>query len=174
MRENNEFDISFNTVDFFKSYWGDGDTAGSLLTMSDTVPNGEAVKATLDKTFNQAENECEAIQVYFRLSAQHTSEYDDNEEECPEHAANSMSKVIITEINGQSLANDGGALCGARQSQAECGNLQRTGIFSRNQIESARKRHATVVLRLYRRRALLREIALSGQCHRAFGEKPDL
>ncbi len=110
MRENSEFDISFNTVDFFKSYWGDGDTAGSLLTMSDTVPNGEAVKATLDKTFNQAENECEAIQVYFRLSAQHTSEYDDNEEECPEHAANSMSKVIITEINGQSLANDGGML----------------------------------------------------------------
>lgn len=108
MRENSEFDISFNTTDFFKSYWGDWDTTGSLLTMSGSVSNGQAVKDTLNATFNPEGNECEAVQVYFRLSAQHTEAYDDNEEACPEHAANSLSKVIITEINGQSLASTGG------------------------------------------------------------------
>ena len=110
MRENSEFDISFNTTDFFKSYWGDWDTTGSLLTMSGSVGNGEAVKNTLNATFNPEGNACETVQVYFRLSAQHSDAYNDNEEACPEHAANSMSKVIITEINGQSLANEGGSL----------------------------------------------------------------
>ncbi len=108
MRESSEFDISFNTTDFFKSYWGDWDTTGSLLTMSGSVSNGEAVKNTLDATFNPEGNECEAVQVYFRLSAQHSSAYDDDETNCPEHATNALSKVIITEINGQSLASAGG------------------------------------------------------------------
>lgn len=108
MRENSEFDISFNTQDFFKSYWADWDTTGSLLTMSDSVSNGEAVKNTLNAAFNPEGNECEAVQVYFRLSAQHTSAYDEDEQNCPEHATNAMSKMIITEINGQSLASEGG------------------------------------------------------------------
>ncbi len=110
MRENNEFYIAFDTRDFFKSYWGDWDTTGSLLTMSGSVANGEAVKNTLAAAFNPEGNECESVQVYFRLSAQHASGYDGDEAHCPEHAPNALSKVIVTEVNGQSLANTNGSL----------------------------------------------------------------
>lgn len=110
MRENNEFYVAFNTEDFFKGYWGDWDTTGPLLTVSGSVKNGQDVKNTLDATFNPEGNECETVQVYFRLSAQHTEEFDEDESACPEHAPNAMSKVIVTEVNGQSLANEGGVL----------------------------------------------------------------
>ncbi len=109
LRASKEFDISFNTTDFFKSYWGDWDTTGSLLTMSGSVANGEAVKNSLNAAFNPEGNPCETVQVFFRLSAQcPTAGNNCTPETCPEHAANAMSKVIITEINGQSLANNAG------------------------------------------------------------------
>ena len=109
-RANSEFDISFNSTDFFKSFWGDWDSAGSLLTMSGSVANGEAVRNTLDGTFNPEGNECETVQVYFRLSAQCSGNDPEDKSGCPEHDPNCKSKMIITEINGQSLANTDGSL----------------------------------------------------------------
>ena len=110
MRENSEFDISFNTTDFFKAVWGDWTTEkASLLTASGTVENGQAVQESLNAKFNPEGNECKTVQVYFRLSAQCPYA------ECPvdgcvEHDPEAVSKMIITEVNGQSLANSDGVL----------------------------------------------------------------
>lgn len=107
MRENSMFDISFNTTDFFKSTWGNTNQVGSLLTVSGSVPNGQEVKNTLNETFNPEGNECKTVQVYFRLSAQCT--YAECPiTGCPSHDLNTISKLIITEVNGQSLANNSG------------------------------------------------------------------
>ena len=113
MRENSEFDISFNTTDFFKAVWGDwlGNEKGSLLTVSNTIANGQAVKDSLNAIFNPENNPCNTVQVYFRLSAQCPHGEDNCPiTGCPELDPNSMSKMIITEINGQSLANENGEL----------------------------------------------------------------
>ncbi len=110
MRADSEFYVEFDTTDAFSSYWGDWDTVGPLLTVSGSVSNGETVKQTIANMFEGAQ----CVQVFFRLSGQHNPEINGGwpceDPMCPEHAAIASSKVIITEVNGQSLANNNGEI----------------------------------------------------------------
>lgn len=111
MRESSEFYVAFNTTDFFKTYWGTWDTTSSLLDTG--ANNGSAtaaqVKQTLNNTFNPAGNPCESVQVYFRLSA-NCQNNNCGESTCPSCGSTMKSKLILTEVNGQSLANTNGVV----------------------------------------------------------------
>ncbi len=112
MRESSEFYVAFNTTDFFKTYWGTWDTTSSLLgTGQSTGASATAgnVMQTLNNTFNPAGNPCESVQVYFRLSA-NCQNNNCGESTCPSCGSTMKSKLILTEVNGQSLANTNGVV----------------------------------------------------------------
>ncbi len=94
MRQSSEFYLEFDPVNFFTSYWGQDEDTCALLDHAD-VGNAAAVKAKLQEEFAG----CEAVQVNFRLSK-------DKGTDDKTH----LGRVIVTELNGQSLANTDGKL----------------------------------------------------------------